>query len=149
MQRDFNWMMNYMWSRESDHIKKCIRGILRKIISWQTTLTLIVHWHCYGNDSLHDHPRLPATPMVEGIDKEIEFMVVTLPTPKYHHNRCAAEVVVPFGSLWCHNHDRKRDINLRKINWRYCQAKCWELFPNCPCYLNRAIINIGSGDLIV
>ena len=42
---------------------------------------------------------------VEGIDTEFEVMAVTPQTPKCHHNRGAAEVVVTFGSLWCHSHD--------------------------------------------
>ena len=49
--------------------------------------------------------------IVEGIDTEFEVMAVTPQTPKCHHNRGVAEVVVTFGSLWCHSHDRKRGIN--------------------------------------
>ena len=51
----------------------------------------------------------------EGIDTEFEVMAVTPQTPKCHHNRGAAEVVVTFGSLWCHTHDRKRGVNFYSI----------------------------------
>ena len=37
-------------------------------------------------------------------------MYVTPQTPKCHQNLGAAEVVVTFGSLWCHSHGRKRGI---------------------------------------
>ena len=53
--------------------------------------------------------------MAEGIDTEFEVMAVTPQTPKCHHNRGAAEVVVTFGSLWCHSYDRKRGINFYSI----------------------------------
>ena len=53
--------------------------------------------------------------VVEGIDTEFEVMAVTPQTPKCHHNRDAAEVVVTFGSLWCHSHDRKQGINFCSI----------------------------------
>ena len=53
--------------------------------------------------------------LVEGIDTKFEVMAVTPQTPKYHHNRGVAEVVVTFGSLWCHSHDRKRGINFYSI----------------------------------
>ena len=52
---------------------------------------------------------------IEAIDIEFEVMAVTPQTPKCHHNRGAAEVVVTFGSLWCHSHDRKRGINFYSI----------------------------------
>ena len=42
-------------------------------------------------------------------------MAATPQTPKCHHNRGAAEVVVTFGSLWCRSHDRKRGINFYSI----------------------------------
>ena len=66
--------------------------------------------------------------VVEGIDTEFEVMAVTPQTPKYHHNRGAAEVVVTFGSLWCHSHDLKLGINFYSIiNFKICVfAK-----PNC------------------
>ena len=51
----------------------------------------------------------------EGIDTEFEVMAVTPQTPKCHHIRGAAEVVVTFGSLWCHSHDLKRGINFYYI----------------------------------
>ena len=53
--------------------------------------------------------------IVEGIDTSFSVMAVTPQTPKCHHNRGAAEVVVTFGSLWCHSHDRKRGINFYSI----------------------------------
>ena len=59
------------------------------------------------------------------------FEAATPQTPKCHHDRGAAEVVVTFGSLWGHMHDPKRGIsffsimvpkNQFQINSR-CQAK--------------------------
>ena len=47
----------------------------------------------------------------EGIDTEFVVMVVTPQTPKFHHNQGTAEVMVTFGSLWCHSHNRQRGIN--------------------------------------
>ena len=38
-------------------------------------------------------------------------MAVTPQTPKCHHNLGCASVVVTFGSLWCHSHELKLDIN--------------------------------------
>ena len=58
---------------------------------------------------------LALTFMVEGIDTSFSVMAVTPQTPKCHHNRGAAKVVVTFGSLWCHSHDRKRGINFYSI----------------------------------
>ena len=58
---------------------------------------------------------LSTVPFAEGIDTEFEVMALTPQTPKCHHNRCAAEVVVTFWSLWCHSHDRKRGINFYSI----------------------------------
>ena len=52
---------------------------------------------------------------IDGIDTEFEVMTVTPQTPKRHHNRGATEVVVTFGSLWCHSHDRKQGINFYSI----------------------------------
>ena len=52
---------------------------------------------------------------VDGIDTQFSVMAVTPQTPKCHHNRGVAEVVVTFGSLWCHSHDRKRGINFYSI----------------------------------
>ena len=70
-------------------------------VPWTYTIILaIAIWNgqiIYGHD--------------EGIDTEFEVMAVTPQTPKYHHNRGVAEVVVTFGSLWCHSHDRKQGIN--------------------------------------
>ena len=60
------------------------------------------------NEHIYQH-------FVEGIDTEFEVMAVTPQTPKCHHNRGAAEVVVTFGSLWCDSHDRKRGINFYSI----------------------------------
>ena len=51
----------------------------------------------------------------EEIDTEFVVMAVTPQTPKCHHNRGAAEVVVTFGSLWCHSHDHKQGINFYSI----------------------------------
>ena len=46
----------------------------------------------------------------DGACVSITLMAVTPQTSKCHHNWGAAEVVVTFGSLWCHSHDRKRGI---------------------------------------
>ena len=75
-------------------------------------------------------------------------------TPKCHHNRGAAEVAVAFGSLWCHSHDRKRGINFYSImvpqNWIWLRRCCQTILPlGCPSLKTRAIVNIGSHDLIV
>ena len=51
----------------------------------------------------------------EGLDTKFEVMAVTPQTPKCHHNRGVAEVVVTFGRLWCLSHDRKRGINFYSI----------------------------------
>ena len=53
-------------------------------------------------------PSTTDTGLLEGIDTELDVMAVTPQTPKCHHNRGTAEVVVTFGSLWCHSHSRKR-----------------------------------------
>ena len=53
--------------------------------------------------------------VVEGIDTKFEGMDVKPQTPKCYHNRGVASVVVTFGSLWCHSHDRKRGINFYSI----------------------------------
>ena len=67
------------------------------------------------NQWQHSFHLKPVVLMAEGIDTEFEVMAVTPQTPKCHHNRGAAEVVVTFGSLWCHSHDRKRGINFYSI----------------------------------
>ena len=54
-------------------------------------------------------------------------MAVTPQTPKCHHNRGAASVMVTFGSLWCHSHDRKRGINFNSIMDHKINLK-WESF---------------------
>ena len=57
-------------------------------------------------------------PINQFIMKELiqfQVMAVTPQTPKCHHNRGAAEVVVTSGSLWCHSHERKRGINFYSI----------------------------------
>ena len=55
---------------------------------------------------LYTHFRIPCN--IEGIDTSFSVMAVTPQTPKCHHNLGYASVVVTFGSLWCHSHDRKR-----------------------------------------
>ena len=55
-------------------------------------------------------------------------MAVTPQTPKCHHNRGCASVVVTFGSLWCHSHDLKLGINSFNIgsgNGLVLLSQCW------------------------
>ena len=67
-------------------------------------------------------PRVPAfeihillSPKPWNSLKIFGIMAVTPQTPKRHHNRGAAEVVVTFESLWCHSHDRKQGFNFYSI----------------------------------
>ena len=53
-----------------------------------------------------------------GIDTSFSVMAVTPQTPKCHHNLGCASVVVTFGSLWCHSHDRKLGINSFIIHYK-------------------------------
>ena len=64
----------------------------------------------------NDTPAIQNNRSAEGIDTEFEVMAVTPQTPKCHHNRGAAEVVVTFGSLWCHSHDQN-EVSISILKW--------------------------------
>ena len=98
-------------TRATQDISKSATEVTRGFAKW---LGFPVTWSEDRNRPSDLEEQFQVT-WAEGIHTEFEVMAVTPQTPKCHHNRGVAEVVVTFGSLWCHSHDRKRGINFYSI----------------------------------